>query len=724
MGAHDRRIELNPRCQESEEVSYQDMTRLVHDLRLHQQELEQQNEELRNLHAQLEESRSMYCDFYDFSPVGFLTLDEEGIVKAANLTTEEMLDIRREQITGKPFLLHVEPSDRDIFYAHLQSTFESGERQSCELHIKTMEKETIVLMMSLSATNRSGNRECRTTITNITERKLAEQELHKHREHLEELVQERTRKIEDGRRELWSEIIVRREADKALRESEEKFHTIADFTIDWEYWRAPDGAFIYVSPSCERITGYSADEFMARPELFLSIIHPSYRKIMTEHLEHQGEQHAFAADFVIITKTGEERWISHRCQPVIRGGTNMGRRASCRDVTERKNLEAQLLQAQKMEAIGRLAGGIAHDFNNLLTAITGFGSLVRDSLSPGDGRRGDLDMVLDAARSATDLTRQLCTFSRHQSLFPQVIDMNAMTLNLGKLLRHLVSENIEIAIVPATEPVMVKADTSMLEQVIINLVVNARDAMPAGGLITIMTSRESIGKDSALTMPGVTSGDFVRLEITDTGLGMTKEVMTHIFEPFFTTKEIGKGTGFGLATVYGIVKHHQGNIQFHSADGKGTTFTIYLPMVDAKHPEIDGERPEMTMPGGKETVLVVEDVHSVRQFTARILKSLGYTVLEAENGEEALRLSLSHQGKIHLLLTDVVMPLMSGTMLGEKMKAARPDMSVLFMSGYTEENLDELVQLKKHRGFVQKPFTARTIAVKIRELLDCEDLVT
>jgi len=383
------------------------------------------------------------------------------------------------------------------------------------------------------------------------------------------------------------------------------------------------------------------------------------------------------------------------------------------DVTERRVLEDQFRQAQKMEAVGRLAGGVAHDFNNLLMVIGGYTEVLLEQMEPTSTMYQKALAVQQAADRATTLTRQLLAFSRKQLLELKVVDVNAIVSDMERLLRPLIGENIELTTKLSTGLGRTRADAGQLEQVIMNLVVNAKDAMPDGGKITIHTANVTL--DGALRREHtfIHPGSYVLISVTDTGLGMDKETQSRIFEPFFTTKEKGKGTGLGLSTVYGIVKQSGGYVFAQSEVGQGTTFRIYLPQVEDAADTIGPAKTASTETGGSETVLLVEDEESVRQ----TLESKGYTVMEAENGEEGLKIAESHNGPIHMMITDVVMPGISGRELAKRLMQVRPETKVLYLSGYTEDAIVHQGVLETGTAFLQKPFTLQTLSRKVREVL-------
>src|SRR5580698_5551052 len=390
------------------------------------------------------------------------------------------------------------------------------------------------------------------------------------------------------------------------------------------------------------------------------------------------------------------------------------------DVTERRALEQQLRQSQKMEAVGRLAGGIAHDFNNLLMVISGYSEFLLDRLGPDPALRGPAQEIAGASQRASSLTRQLLAFSRKQMLAPKILDLNGVVTENLKMLTRMIGEDIELVMVPASELGTVRADAGQIEQVIMNLAVNARDAMPAGGKLTIETSNVSLDEDYARFHAPLRPGNYVMLAISDTGAGMDSETQSHIFEPFFTTKG-PKGTGLGLSTVYGIVKQSGGYIWVYSEAGKGTTFKIYLPRVaeTVESPaQIVVPADSVAAEPGTETILLVEDEANLRYLARQFLEKQGYRVIEAADGAVAMQIAVAHEGTIHLLLTDVIMPGMNGRELAQRVSEIRPNMKVLYMSGYTENVIGRNGTLDAGVRLLQKPFTLRDLKSKVREVLD------
>jgi two-component system, cell cycle sensor histidine kinase and response regulator CckA len=479
----------------------------------------------------------------------------------------------------------------------------------------------------------------------------------------------------------------------------------------------PEGIVLSWNHGAERIYGYPAAETVGRSILFTS---PPDRATETLMLL-KGVQHGETVEpfeTIRLKKDGTRIHVSITLSPIENSdGRVIGVSAVARDVTESKNMEAMLRQAQKMEAVGQLAGGVAHDFNNLLGVILGYTGLLLDRLDPDDPQRKSIEEIQKAGDRAALLTRQLLAFSRKQVLQPKVLDLNAVIAGAEKLLQRLIGEDIELVVIPNPALGLVKADAGQLEQIIMNLAVNARDAMPPGGKLTIETSNVEIDEDYALQHPSTRKGPHVMLSVTDTGCGMDANTKSHMFEPFFTTKEFGKGTGLGLSTVYGIVKQSGGSVWVYSEVGIGSSFKIYLPCVS---PELvtaaPSEAPEK-IEGGLQTILIVEDEVPLLEVTHRSLEAFGYAILAAKTPAEAIRISETHPGPIHLMVTDVIMPGMSGAQLASRLSASRPEMKVLYVSGYTDDTIVRHGVLERGLAFLQKPFSPKTLARKVGEVL-------
>ena len=398
----------------------------------------------------------------------------------------------------------------------------------------------------------------------------------------------------------------------------------------------------------------------------------------------------------------------------VTGAFDRMRESLLKTMSEQKQLEERLRQAHKMEAVGRLAGGVAHDFNNLLTVIRGHGDLLLDRAAAGDPLRQHAEQIQKAANRAVSMTRQLLAFSRMQVLQPRVLGLNAVIADMAKMLPRLIGEHIEYVFQPAADLALVKVDPGQIEQVLLNLVVNARDAMPGGGTLTVRTQNVNMSDAEAQKRPPMTPGRYVLLSVSDTGHGISQENKVHIFEPFFTTKEIGKGTGLGLATVYGVVKQSGGFIWVESAPGKGATFEIYLPQSAETVEDIAGQSKTAALPRGSGTILVVEDEAEVRELAREFLQTSGYTVLEAQNGVEALEVLTRHAGPVHVVVSDMVMPRMGGAVLAEKLHALRPEVKVVLMSGYTDYSSSNTPVAVNQAAMLAKPFSQSSLVEAVR----------
>jgi PAS domain S-box-containing protein len=501
------------------------------------------------------------------------------------------------------------------------------------------------------------------------------------------------------------------------RRVREFLESIAEHSPDAIVATDTDGHLTYVSRGVEEMLGYPAQELLGRPltDLYRSGAEEA-RAIMRE-LEKRGRLRHY--ETTLRTKSGG--WIDVSASFALlrdKGGVTLGSLGIVSDVSDRRRLEEQLRQAQKMDAIGRLAGGIAHDFNNLLTVITGRTELMLAQLPAEHPQRRHMDLVQKTAERAAALTRQLLTFSRKQPVELRVLDLNSVLTGMERMLRRLIGEHIDLVTVTPPRLGRVRADPGQLEQVVMNLAINARDAMPHGGRLTLETSDVDLDETYARQHVGVRPGPYVMLAVSDTGIGMDAETQARLFEPFFTTKPAGQGTGLGLATVYGIVAQSRGTVWVYSEVGRGTTFKVYLPRVDEAATPGDAPRPAAPAPRGSETVLLVEDDEALGEVAREILELSGYAVLGARHGNEALLVALQHPGPIHLLVTDVVLPQMSGRDLAERLAASRPDIRVLFMSGYADGAIVHQDVLAPGAAFVQKPFTPEGLARRVREVLD------
>jgi PAS domain S-box-containing protein len=511
----------------------------------------------------------------------------------------------------------------------------------------------------------------------------------------------------------------RNQAERAREEAEAKYRALVEQVNAITYIAeiGMDGQWYYVSPQVEAILGYAPDEFLAMSKNWGDIIHPEDLPRVAQAEEASAHGEPFQAEYRARRKDGREIWLNDTGVVIQGSDTHPVMEGIIVDVTERKQLETQLQQSRKMEAVGRLAGGIAHDFNNLLTIITGYTDMALSRPGVPLELRTDIERIENAAGRAAALVRQLLAFSRKQVLQPKILDLNAIVLNMDKLLRRLMDDNIAMTTNVAENLGKVKADPAQIEQVIMNLVVNARDAMPKGGRILLETSDVELNNEYAADHVALKPGPYVMLAVSDTGVGMSAETVAHIFEPFFTTKASGHGTGLGLSTVYGIVKQSGGYIWVYSEPGKGSTFKVYLPRVEGVAEEARPKATPQAEERGAETILLVEDEEAVRELIQTILTARGYQVIVADSPWEAEEIAGNHSGEIHLLLTDVVMPQTSGRELAAKIVARRPNIRVLYMSGYTENVVTSGGLLEQGLAFLQKPFSPGSLLQKIREVL-------
>jgi two-component system cell cycle sensor histidine kinase/response regulator CckA len=503
-----------------------------------------------------------------------------------------------------------------------------------------------------------------------------------------------------------------------LRAAEQRYRRLAENAPDaiFRYEVHPRRSFTFVNPRVTALTGYSPEEYYADPDLAFRVVQPDDRPQMEAVFRGEAPDVSMST-LRWVHKNGSVLWIEqHSVMVRDAGGRLLAIECIARDITGRRDLEQQFLQSQKMEAIGRLAGGVAHDFNNLLTVINGYSEEALESLRAADPLYQQIKEVNKAGERAASLTRQLLAFSRRQVLTPRVLDLNVIVSDMDHMLRRVLGEDVELvtALAPALDSVY--ADAGQIEQVVMNLAVNARDAMARGGRLVIETRNAELDDEDARQHPAVHPGGYVMLAISDTGCGMDAKTQAHIFEPFFTTKAAGEGTGLGLSTVFGIVQQSGGDIRVESQPGQGTTFQIYFPKT-AMGLEPLAQRPHGRPAVGSETVLVVEDEESVRKFIRSVLKRLGYAVLEARSGDDALQLCETHAGHIHLVITDVVMPGMSGWELENRLTTLRPETKLLFISGYIDSAVVQHGPLDPARPFLQKPFTPVTLAAKVRETL-------
>jgi len=630
--------------------------------------------------SDLTESQELLQNAVDVSPNGMIMVDAAGRIIQGNRQIEQIFGYTQAELVGRPIedLLPeryrgVHQGERGAFLADPRARQMGAGRDLFGLHKSGRE---VPVEIGLAPVVRHDRTFVIASVIDITERK---------------------------------------KKDQALAGSLARLRALMDNANDGISLIDAEGVLIDVNPrmlailgrSRDEVVGHHIEEFPAQdavadhPEAFRQAVVRGGGDVLDVPFRRRDGKDALVDFSLSVVEIGSERVVL----------------AIGRDVTEYRSLERQLRQAQKMEAVGRLAGGVAHDFNNVLTAIFGYADLVMEDLPADSPSRQDLEEVRKAAQRASALTRQLLAFSRQQVLAPVVLSLNDLVEDIDKMLRRMIGEDVELGLKLTENLGNVRADPGQIQQVLLNLVVNARDAMPKGGRLLIETANADLTEAYAEQHQPVIPGPYVRLAVSDTGMGMTPEIVGRIFEPFFTTKEKGKGTGLGLSTVYGIVKQSSGYVWVYSEPGRGTTFKVYLPRVDAPADARGPVREAGTLTGN-ETVLLAEDDESLRRLAKGLLEKLGYRVLEAENAAQALALAGSHKGPIHLLVSDVVMPGASGRELARRLAESRPDTKVLYMSGYTDDAIVHHGMLEPGLSFLQKPFTPGGLARKVREMLD------
>ena len=670
----------------------------------------------------LRNSEERFKALFEHAPDAYYLNDLNGNFVNANRAAEEMIGYRKEELIGRNFLkLRLlrpgqipkaalllgknnlgQPTGPDEFTLNRKD----GTQVSVEIRTAPVAMDNKTLVLGLAR--------------DITERKHAESELRRHHDSLQQMVEERTVELGAANEELVSELIERRRAEQALRGSEASLAEAQRIAHvgNWELEKSTND--LRWSDEVYRIFGLDRQQFTATHESFLNCVHPEDRDFVKKTYAEASTARALdSIEYRILLPDGTVRTVRERAEV---GTDELGKPVrmvgTVQDITEHRTLEGRLRQAMKMEAVGRLAGGVAHDFNNLLTIILGHGELLMSAVASGDRRRDNIRQIRNAAERAASLTQQLLAFSRQQVRRPIVLNLNASVTDVEKMLRRLIGEDIELAMVLDPDLDRIEADRGQIEQVILNLALNARDAMPTGGKLVFKSSNVELGEDFAARHDGVTPGPHVLLEVSDTGVGIDAETLSHLFEPFFTSKGQGKGTGLGLASVYGIVKQSNGYVGVESELGQGAAFRVYLPRVqragDVNAPDLLSEDAPA---GGSETILVVEDEIDILSLIRKFLETKGYTVLTARDGMEALR--ALDESSIDLLLTDMVMPRMNGRELAEQATSRCPNIMVLYMSGYSgysdDANGRDVVDSSV---FLKKPFSMTSLARKIRDTLD------
>jgi len=655
-------------------------SRVSHELEVHKIELAMQNKELHKARDEMEVMLEKYTDLFEFAPVSYFTLDSGGVVRGVNQTGASLLGMERSLVTGRSFEKFIAAAARPAFADFLKSVFESLAKETCEVVLQ--KRDNSHLFVQIEAIAAASGEECRVALVDVSERRCAED---------------------------------------ALKASEERHRSILHMAMDGYWLLDKQERILEVNESYCKMSGYTKQELLGRS---ISLLDASgsgdegsggVQRILAQG-EARFETRHRRKDGTIFDVEVSVQYLP------VEGGRLV---VFLRDISKRTRadkektvLEAQLLQAQKMESVGRLAGGVAHDFNNMLSVIIGNTNLALMDLEAAHPVRSNIEEIRKAAERSAELTRQLLTFARKQAIAPRVLDLNQTVTGMLTMLKQAVGENIVLSWLPQEVLWPVMVDPNQIDQTLVNLCVNARDSITEVGKITIETDNSVIDADACARNPGCLPGEYVRIAVSDNGCGMDKETLAQIFEPFFTTKGVGKGTGLGLSTVYGITKQNNGFISVSSEQGSGTAVTINLPRYRGKVAQAVPKETAQAVILGQETILLVEDELAILNITTVILRRLGYTVLAAQSPGEAIRLAGENSGEIYLLMTDVVMPEMSGRELAKRLLTLYPHFKCLFMSGYTTEVIAHHGVLDDGIHFIQKPFTIAVLAAKLRETLD------
>jgi PAS domain S-box-containing protein len=663
--------------------------------------------------------KGSFRDLLDAAPDAMIVVSSQGKIVLVNAQTEKLFGYTRDELLDQRLEILIPQrfrkrhhGERDQFFADphkrpmgsgidLIGLRKDGSEFPADITLSPIETEDGVVVLS--------------SVRDITERKQNEEIARQHAE-LKIKMAEENAQLAAAKKEL--EIVAERERGaEALRRSQTRLNRLVESSIIGIGSATLDGKLIDGNDAFLKLLGYTREEVLSGTLRWDALTPPEYHDIdqrAVQQLKNTGVAAPWEKEY--IRKDGSRVAVLIGVVTLPKEQGDVEAVSFVVDISERKKLEQQLRQAQKMEAVGQLAGGIAHDFNNLLAIIIGYSEILGERLDKNDSLRLKAEQITKAGKGAAALTRQLLAFSRRQVLEPVILDLNSVVGDTSKMLQRLIGEHIELVTTAAPELGRVKADRGQIEQIIMNLAVNARDAMPHGGKLTIATANAEMDDVYCRQHPGAIPGSYVMLSVNDTGSGMDRETQTHIFEPFFTTKGQDRGTGLGLSTVYGVVKQSDGYISVYSELGRGTSFKIYLPRTDASVTAArsnDGAE----SPRGWETVLLVEDAQPLRELARELLEGNGYTVLEAANAADALRVAKNYRGPIHLLFTDVVMPGMDGRKLADHLVRINPELKVLYMSGYTDDAIVQYGVLGSGIALLEKPFTRESLTRKVREVL-------
>ncbi len=655
-------------------MSPEDLQILIHELEVHQIELEMQNDELLSAQLALTASRDRYADLYDFSPIGYLTINALNKIEEANLTAATMLMWDRSSLIDQRLTTFIADYDQDHFYFFIKQLKKTKQPQTVELNIKKADGLIFTACLEGIVTS-SANQEpgCRISLSDISDRRRAEEAL---------------RQSEGELRNLFSQL------------------TSVILVLDAE------GRYIKIAPT------NPANPYRPSLDLLNKKIHDVFPTEMANNLLQKirlslknQEVIGFEYHLNINSKVA---WFDSQISPLTENTVFW----IANDITEHKMMEEQLRQSQKLEAFGQLAGGIAHEFNNMLTIITGFTELLMKRIPPTDSKYESLTQIMNASQRSATLTQQLLGFCRKQIIAPVTLNLNEIITKMETILQGFIREDIQFTKLLEPKLEFIRMDPGQIEEIIINLVANARDAMPSGGTLTLTTANVELDEFYILNQLGAHLGPHVVLIVSDTGSGISPANLSRIFEPFFTTKEIGGGTGLGLAMVHGVITQNAGHIEVHSELGKGTTFNIYIPSLKSSLPlSLPALVQEIELEGNK-TILLVEDLVDLRSMMMIALIDKGYNVIEAGDGITGLQIAENHDGPIHLLITDVIMPKMGGRLLMQQLKTSHPETKILFISGYNDDILIREGIQCHDAHFLQKPFAPTVLYSKIRQILD------
>ena len=692
----------------------QDALKVLHELEVHQIELEMQNETLQQSQATLIASQGRYADLYDFAPIGYFTFDHMGLITQVNLTGATLLGIERGRLGNKPFSLFVTAPWRDTFHRHYRGVLRTGAADTCELQLTGKGGTSFYAsVQSVPVRDGEGNLTgVRSAVADITDRKRAAELLQKAYDELEQRVQERTAELSDAVDMLQSEIKERRKVEEDLARQAELLNLTHDAIIA----RDLNHRVFFWNRGAEERYGWSSDEVKGKATNgLLQTVFPQPWQEIEQELLTKGR---WEGKVIHTTRDGRKIIVaSRRALRRDKDGKWIAVLEINSDITEQKRTEEDLLQAQKMDALGTLAGGIAHDFNNILTAMLGFTELAVDAIPSESKAQRHLKTVYEAGLRGRELVKQILAFSRKGEGERKQISLGPLIQETHALLRASLPTTIQMPLTITTGDDYVLADPTQLQQVLMNLATHAAHAMQGGGQLTIGVSSHTFPPGSPVPDPGMAPGTYVKLTVKDTGTGMEEEVRQRIFEPFFTTKEQGKGTGMGLAVVYGVVKSHGGAVTVQSEVGRGSTFAVFLPR--AQKPEVNKEEEKTSaLPTGTERILFVDDEEMLVELARDMLESLGYHVTVANHPADAWSLFLEDPSQFDLVITDQTMPDATGVTLAREMLRVREEMPIILWTGYSEVVSADKAKEAGICQFLMKPMVKKELAETIRRVLD------